>query len=151
MTEYLLKRALPFSLTFIIGAAVGGFFNLFGAGDRGPRTSRYTYTYEGGRSCAKKFRRHHLVAETRSPIILFKPDALYPSFGEGAASNSARVRVTFGADGKVQGVEQLPPLLSGTMLKAVERAARHIRFIPATVEGVPTTVTEEVEIHLSAE
>ena len=31
MKEYLLKRALPFMLTFAVGAAVGGFFQLFSA------------------------------------------------------------------------------------------------------------------------
>ena len=76
----------------------------------------------------------------------FKPDANYPRAWEGYR-NSVWVRVTFGSDGKVQGVEQLQPLLPDVMLKAVDRAARQIQFTPEIVNGVPITVTKDLEIH----
>jgi hypothetical protein len=57
-----------------------------------------------------------------------------------------RVNVTFGADGKVQRVDQLQPLLPDGILKAAESAARQIQFVPETFNGVPITVTREVEI-----
>jgi hypothetical protein len=148
MKECLLKRVLPFTLTFIIGAAVGGFFQLFGARGDGWRGRRYAHRYEGRRGCGKKFRRNYFAPESRPPVILFKPDAFYPGF-ESHVATPVPVRVTFGADGKVQRVE--PPLLPPAMQRAVERAALNIHFIPATLDGEATTVTEEVPIRFSFE
>ena len=64
--------------------------------------------------------------------------------------------VTFGADGKVQGVESGSLLsacglykmgeVSGDMLEAVRKAAMQIQFEPETVNGMPVTVVKEVEI-----
>jgi hypothetical protein len=145
MKELLLKRALPFALTFAVGAAVGGFFQLFGRGWGGPR---HTYSYGNRRGCGKKFRPNYFAPETKPPVILFKPDAFYQGAeGESHVANPVRVRVTFGADGVVQQVE--PPLLPPAMTRAVERAARQIRFIPATSDGAPTTATEDVMIRLA--
>ena len=76
MTTCLLKRVLPFTLTFIIGATVGGLFNLFGSGET--KTVRFTQSlpYLEGRGC-RAYRRN-LVAETKPLVILFKPDARLP-------------------------------------------------------------------------
>jgi hypothetical protein len=66
------------------------------------------------------------------------------------------VRVTFGADGKVQDVRPLASWFHGredalvevkARWEAVERAARQIEFTPETVDGVPVTVTRDVEIY----
>ena len=67
--------------------------------------------------------------------------------------------VTFGADGKVQGVESATLLsacgkyrsdeATGELLGAVKRAATQIQFEPETVDGVPVTVTREVEIYVA--
>jgi hypothetical protein len=152
MKEYLLKRALPFTLTFALGAAVGGFFNLFGTREGGRWRSWSHYgTYEGRRGCGKKFRRAY-VPESRRPIILFKPDARVPTeLAMGAASvglSATRVRVTFGEDGKVREAVALDRW-SREVSEAAERAAQLIRFAPATLDGVPQTVTENVEIRFS--
>jgi hypothetical protein len=153
MKELLLKRALPFALTFAVGAAVGGFFQLFGGG-RGWAGPRHNYRFENRRGCGKKFRRNYLAPETKAPVILFKPDARAPRWFHGnELPRPARVRVTFGEDGKVRDVVaggqgsigRYWPELS----EAAERAARQIQFIPATADGAPTTVTEEVEIRFS--
>ena len=66
MRESLLKRVLPFTLTFIIGAAVGGFFQLFGAGYETPRERRHYYESDGGRRKCRKFRQRHHVDYSRS-------------------------------------------------------------------------------------
>jgi Gram-negative bacterial TonB protein C-terminal len=151
MKEYLLKRALPFALTFVVGAAVGGFFQLFGARGDSPRR-HYFGTYEGRRGCGKKFRRRHFAPDARPPVILFKPDARVPPDLDRSETmhglKPARVRVTFGEDGKVRGAESLDRW-SSEVSEAAERAARLIQFIPATADGSPTTVTEEVEIRFS--
>ena len=92
--------------------------------------------------------RRDLVAETRPLVILFKPDAVLPYRDEMGkeGNNLVSVSVTFGADGKVHAVEQLPPLMPDVMKQAVERAARQIQFEPETVNSVPITVTKDIEI-----
>lgn len=150
MLMCLLKRVLPFTLTFIVGAALGGFFNPFGAwrGTRSvvQRTELHDYGLGKSRGCKhRRFKRRELVAETKPLVILFKPDARYPRVFEGYR-NSVWVRVTFGADSKVQKVEQLQPLLPNEALEAVERAARQIQFEPETINGLPVSVTKEIEI-----
>jgi len=153
MTEYLLKRALPFTLTFIIGAAVGGFFHLFAARDTARRAARYTYTYEGGRGCANRFRRH-AAPDSRPPVILSKLEARFPQGLDWEWGRSGvwpwRVRVTLGEDGKVREVSSVDRWSREVSAEA-ERVARQIQFIPATRGGAPTTVTEEVSILFSFE
>jgi hypothetical protein len=147
MYSCLLKKLVPFALTFVVGATIGGFFK--------SRVKTWTSTerttlmldhggYGYGHSC--RMYRRDLVAETKPLVILFKPDANYPHAGEGYV-NSVWVRVTFGSDGKVQDVQQLQPLLPNLMLKAVDRAARQIQFTPETVNSVPVSVTKDIEIH----
>ena len=148
MCSCLLKRVLPFTLTFIVGATLGWLFNFQGSGARfaemTTRLENRAAPFGYGHSCRMHAR--NLVAETKPLIIRFKPDARWPRVSEGY-KNSVWVRVTFGADGKVHGVEQLQPLLPDAMLKAVENAAWQIQFTPETVNGLPISVTQDTEIH----
>ncbi|MDQ3803697.1 MAG: energy transducer TonB [Acidobacteriota bacterium] len=152
MKECLLKRVLPFTLTFIVGAAVGGFFQLFGARDAGWRGRRYGYTDEGRRGCGKKFKRNYFAPKSRPPVILFKPDARLPRAARTAGEGpfTTRVRVTFGEDGVVRRAEAVGTWLP-EVSEAAARAALNIHFIPATLDGEATTVTEEVPIRFSFE
>ena len=145
MYSLLLKKTLPFALAFIIGSLVAGLFGYFGAGlprfER--RAGHYHRHYHGcaeGRGSART-----LVAESTPLAITFKPDAQYKLMSQ-EPYRYVRVSVTFGADGKVQRVDQLQSLLPDEVLKAAESAARQIQFVPETVNGVPVTVTREVEI-----
>jgi hypothetical protein len=149
----LLKKLVPFALTFVVGSAIGGLFNSFGSrstpafGGLGP-----SYRFERRYSCRMHAR--DLVAETKPLVILFKPVVhLSGVFGE-----LWRVRVTFGADGKVQAVEPLGGWEHDTYIatvprkwEAIENAARQIQFTPETVDGIPVTVTREVNIELMPE
>ena len=158
MYPFLLKKALPFTLTFIFGAALSGLLGLFGASGKRAESVLGTRTYEFGSRC--RVRRHNLVAESKPLNILHKPDAILPAGSGGFKSNPEfiPVNVTFGADGKVQQVE--PPAClaydcydmrderSGRW-EAVERAARQIQFTPETINGVPVTVVKEVKINLT--
>ena len=155
MHSCLLKKLLPFTLTFVVGAGVGGLFKVNRA-----RTTMWTWSeratpllghegpfgYERHRNC--RMYRRNLVAETRPLVILFKPDAVLPYRDEMGkeGNNLVSVSVTFGADGKVHAVEQLPPSMPDVMKQAVERAARQIQFEPETVNSVPITVTKDIEI-----
>ena len=72
--------------------------------------------------------------------------------------NSAWVRVTFGADGKVQAVEPVgssfvnfKPINLPNILRTVESAARQIQFEPQMINGVPVSVTRDIEMHFMAD
>lgn len=154
MYSFLLKKALPFTLTFVFGAALGGFVGLFGSSEKKAESFLDTRTYEFGSRC--RMRRHNLVAESKPLVILYKPDARYPLATEGRV----RVNVTFGADGEVKAVKPLASWLHGrdedlvgvkAMWDAIESAARQIRFTPETINGVPVTVESEVEMRFLPE
>ena len=161
MYSLLLKKALPFALTFIIGSLIGGLFNFFfGTGGYTPMPTRpYFYSYgEGhGHSCRMRARGRYLVAETKQLVITFKPNAFIQSSESALGDISpVLVTVTFGADGKVQDVAPAEDWSAGErtlnerqtkqVWEAVERAARNIQFEPEMVNGLPVTVTREVKI-----
>ena len=165
MYSCLLKKLVPFALTFVVGATIGGFFK--------SRVTTWTSTerttlmldhggYGYGHSC--RMYRRDLVAETKPLLIRFKPDAVWPkdlnrdlpwspNLPEGYVFPGAKVRVTFGADGKIQRVEpsdeRYPSLgTKGDKVawECMERAARQIQFEPETINGMPVSVTKDVEI-----
>jgi hypothetical protein len=166
MYSHLLKKALPFTLTLVVGAALGGVFQ----SRRGESPSwaswhgaRREFGYgERRRHGHCRMRRRYLVAETKPLVILFKPDAVLENTLTGALGMSPnRVLVTFGSDGKVQAVEPLDEHLikawrdwpsaggdpfAAKMWQAVERAARQIRFEPEMINGMPVSISKEVEI-----
>lgn len=160
MYSCLLKKALPFTLTFVFGAALGGFFGLFGHSGKKAESWSYTRTYEFGHHC--RMHRRNLVAESKPLSILNVPGAAMTvernSLRRGTGERVIAA-VIFGADGKVQGVESADLMsacgkyrigeVSGDMLSAVKRAAMQIQFEPETVDGVPVTVTREVGIDVA--
>ena len=154
----LLKKALPFALTFVVGTALGNLIWLFGGSEKKAETVVVTRTYEFGSRC--RMRGHNLVAETKPLAFFSVPDAWLPR-GTASADKVGRiatVRVTFGADGKVQDVRPLkstPDARDESLIEvkesweAAERAARGIRFTPELVNSVPVTVTKDVEIRFT--
>jgi hypothetical protein len=166
MYSHLLKKALPFTLTLVVGTALGGLFASGGgesAGWASWRGARREFRFgerRGRDHC--RMRRRYLVAETKPLVILFKPDAVLSHTFTGALGMSpARVLVTFGSDGNVQAVEPLDDYSvkawrdwpsagadpsAAEAWQAVERAARQIRFEPETINGMPVSVTKEIEI-----
>jgi hypothetical protein len=156
MYSFLLKKALPFTLTFVYGAALGGLVGLFGHSEKKAESWSFTRTYEFGSRC-RSMRPRNLVAETKPLQIIFKPVVGYSAWRDlmGEDATSARVNVTFGADGKIKDVVPLTFRSNGrdeslvrmkAMREAVESAARGIEFTPETANGLPVTVTREVEM-----
>src|SRR5213593_4789769 len=82
MLTCLLKRVLPFTLTFAVGATLGWLFNFHAPGVRfGELTARLErreapFAYGYGPSC--RMYRRDLVAETKPLLIHFIPDARWP-------------------------------------------------------------------------
>jgi hypothetical protein len=162
MYSFLLKKALPFTLTFVFGAALGIVGGLFGPSGKKAEYAFVTRTYDYGGRCRMRSRR--LVAESRPLNIIYTPDARRPPELKGTYREnigSLRVSVTFGADGKVQGVKPTSDWFKAdtwgitnsngdvellATLDAVKAAAQGIRFEPETVNSVPVTVTKDVEI-----
>jgi len=161
MYSLLLKKALPFTLTFVLGALLGGLAGLFGASEKRAESLLGARTYEYGRGRREcRMRRHNLVAETKPLNILDVPDAVWPRGLEAEKKDlkSVSVSVTFGADGKVKTVTPFHSCFSHeaadrlpSVRDAVERAALLIRFEPETVNGMPITVTRDVEIRFAAD
>jgi hypothetical protein len=169
--SFVLKKALPFVLTLIIGSLIGGLFKSFVPGGQSYNHPRaFYYGYGEGHSCRMRARQRYLVAESKPLLITFKPNASWPDdfrpdaswpgeYKAGYKFPGAWVSVTFGADGKVQRVEPSVdnpyPSLGAKGDKVVwermERAARQIQFEPETVNSVPVTVTREVEIRFMDE
>lgn len=155
MYSLLLRKALPFALTFVIGSLVGGLFKAAGFGGRSydhPRA--FYYDYGEGHSCRMRYQRRYLVAKSKPLQITFKPDAVF----KGVKGGTVPVSVTFGADGTVRMVglstfysdhDARPP--ERAMRDAAVNAAWQIQFQPETVDGVPVTVTRDVEIRFMAD
>jgi len=161
MYSLLLRKALPFALTFVLGSLVGGLFKSIGIGGPSAGNARaFRYSYGGRHSCRMRFQRRNLVAESKPLRITFKPDARWPRGleAEDTAYEPVRVSVTFGADGKVSAVTPEGGCFSDSAVArlqpvkdAVERAALMIQFEPETVDGIPVAVTREVEIRFMDE
>ena len=151
----LLKKALPFTLTLVVGTALGGLTWLFGGSEKRSETRLVTRTYDYGSRC--RMRSHKLVAESKPLFIHYKPVVSYPAARgfEAKDDASARVEVTFGAEGRVTQVKPLSLSFEGrdeslvrvkAMWESVAEAAQRIEFTPETVEGAPVTVTRVVEM-----
>ncbi|MDT5270935.1 MAG: hypothetical protein QOH49_3121 [Acidobacteriota bacterium] len=160
MYWFLLKKVLPFTLTFIFGAVLSGLTGLFGPSHKKAEvfSLRYEFGREGGHGHCR-MRSHNLVAESKPLLITFTPDAHWPrGVDMGKGLQPVQVRVTFGADGKVQKVQPWGDILCCkvdvpriVVWEAVAAAARGIQFEPETINSVPVSVEKEVEIRFIAD
>jgi TonB family protein len=139
------KRALPFLLTLVVGVFLGSLFK--------PVVTSYksnpvnvglyerNYEYRYGRGC----RSRRFSSQDTSLVILFKPLA---SYTEEARQNefegTVRLLVEFRADGKIGDIKVLQSQPYGLTDKAKE-AARKIQFKPTVINGESVTVNKEVE------
>ncbi|MFL6255523.1 MAG: hypothetical protein ACJ74T_10965 [Pyrinomonadaceae bacterium] len=157
MYWFLLKKALPFTLTFIFGAVLSGLAGLFGHSEKKAESWSFTRTYEYGGHC--RMRHRNLVAESKPLNILNVPDAVWQGGGAKGFISVVSVNVTFGADGKVQKVGPSVGYIDDLDLKlprravwdTIVKAAQQIQFTPETINSVPVSVEREVEINLVAD
>ncbi len=133
-----LKRVLPFTLTLIIGTGISGLFNLFSPSPK-PSSDTNAYrlesVYETRSGCRNSKRSYR--SGTKSADIIYRPE---PYYTEAARRNQTEgnvtLRLTLGADGTVTGVETITGLPDG-LTEQARRAAKQIRFNPATRDGSP--------------
>lgn len=134
-----LKRVLPFTLTLLVGSGIGGFFNLFSSSPQPAASDANAYrlesVYETRGGCRN--RKRSFTTSTRGAEIVYRPE---PYYTEAARRNqtegSVTLRVTLGADGTVTDVETITGLPDG-LTEQARRAAKQIRFNPATRDGSP--------------
>jgi TonB family protein len=142
VTMQYLKRILPFTLTFVIGASLGGFAGLF--------KTRTTYTTRRGefvlRGSGFERGHGHRSCRTSTPVVhTFEPNTRYTREAwEKGITGTVRLRVTFGADGEIKAVEPVLGLPYG-LTEEAEKVAWRAKFIPATERGRPITVTKEMD------
>ena len=136
-----LKRALPFTLTLIVGSGLGSIFS--GASPRTERSNvTTTLTTSRTYSCGAHRRNSAVAAESTPLIVTFEPNTrLTEAARQNKTTGVVELLVRFGADGKATVVDHLTTLPDG-LTEEAERAAERTAFRPATINGKPYTVTE---------
>ena len=168
MPSYFLKKVLPFTLTFVVGAALGGFAGLFKS--RNVEEARWSsVTHDAGHGCKGKRERYRrrdstraFGSQTRTNIVATqmypRDSAMYeresewqpvsilrapdPAYTRRARRNGTqgvvRLSVIFGADGKTK-IEEVVSTAPDGLTEEASEAARAIEFTPATLRGEPVS------------
>jgi TonB family protein len=134
-----LKRVLPFTLTLIVGLALGSLFNLFNASPQSAArpSFRFERSYATGSGGGCRNRTRSYTASIRSAEIFYRPEPLYTAEARrNRTEGDVTLRLTLGADGTVRDVETITSLPDG-LTEQARRAALAIKFNPATRDGSP--------------
>lgn len=144
------KRALPFLLTLLVGVFLGSLFKTATTSYQ-PKFAYVVKQESSGHENRYRYgcRTRSYRSEDSAPVITFKPLATYT---ESARLNefegTVRLLVEYRADGTIGDIDVLQGQPYGLTDEAKE-AARDIRFKPATRNGEPVTVNKEVEFQFS--
>jgi TonB family protein len=146
-----LKKALPFTLTLLVGAALGQAFNSFSSGSE-VQTGIYMHTgttKKYGCDYRRKFRasrqQMRTLPESSAPVPVFEPNTKYTREAwERQVTGVVRLRLTVGTQGRVTNVEVLDGLPYGLTEEAV-RVARQSHFMPASKDGEPVVATRDMD------
>lgn len=132
MPIFVMKRALPFIITLIVGALMG---NIFGF-------QRTANRQECGNHFFAHKRTHRYAA---APLrILYQPETRYtPEGKKNRTTGVVTLLVRFDPDGTATVVERLTQLPYGLTDEAV-RVAEQTRFSPATRNDQPVAQTKEM-------
>lgn len=137
------KRALPFAMTLIVGTGLG---SIFGFNQQAPKkvNDERVWTFSERRSgCRTSHRRRGRVADSTPVNIRFQPNTRYtPDALKNKTTGVVQLRVRFNADGTATVLERLSTLPDG-LTEEAERVAERTQFDPATVNGQPVSVTED--------
>jgi TonB family protein len=145
-----LKRVLPFTLTLLVGLAIGSLFNLFSSK---PQVEQRAFRIEssygaglgagtGSGGCRSRMRTYS--EDYRSARILSQAEPLYTvEARRNHTEGEVLLRVTLGADGAVSNVETITSLPDG-LTEQARTAARLIKFVPASRNGYPVDETKTI-------
>lgn len=145
----ILQRVLPFVLTLTVGALAASAVKLFrtsGAHERA-ETGVLVFKERGRSGCRDGGARARAAAKKSKPVVYtYEPNTRYTEEAmRRGVTGVVRLRVTFGAAGRVDAVEPVLGLPHG-LTEEAERVAWQTRFEPATdAAGRPVTVTKDVD------
>jgi TonB family protein len=145
MYIYLLKRALPFTLTLIIGVLLG---SLFGA-TRMHKPDYWAVPDNDGfrhhRHCEFKRSYSNAYNYNSSQSVYRMPPALYTEQARlDGIKGVVGLRLTLKSDGTISDIVPIKELGGGLTEEAI-KAARRIEFSPSYLNGQPTDSTLYVE------
>jgi hypothetical protein len=129
-------------LTLLVGSGLGSIFS--GASPRTDKQSQVATTTLVTRthSCGARHRGGDVAAASTPLIVTFEPNTrLTEAARRNKTTGVVELLVRFGADGKATVVDHLTTLPDG-LTEEAERAAERTAFRPATINGMPYTVTE---------
>lgn len=159
MSLNVIKRVLPFTLTLIIGAALGNFAGVISSfvSSLPSISPAPAAPYKSRRGCrsAGRFRSdapsddlNRVFNESelkQRAVLLSRPS---PGFSEEArlnnVSGTVKLNLVLGADGEVSNITVINGLPNGLTERAIE-VARQIRFTPAQKDGRPVSQYATVE------
>jgi TonB family protein len=146
-----LKRVLPFTLTLLVGLTIGGLFNLFNAKPQAEQGVLRVQTSYGGGSgygigsggCSTRRMRAY-SEDYRSAMIISQGEPAYTAEARrNRTEGNVILRVTLAADGKVSNIETITSLPYG-LTEQAWKAAREIKFVPATYKGSTVDETKTI-------
>ncbi|HYN85897.1 MAG TPA: energy transducer TonB, partial [Pyrinomonadaceae bacterium] len=148
LPSLILQRVLPFILTLAVGAlaaSAGKFLRWTGGAERAA-TGVLVFKERGRAGCRDRSARVPSAGEKLRPVVYtYEPNTRYTAEAmRRGVTGVVRLRVTFGAAGRIEAVDPVLGLPHG-LTKEAERVAWQTRFEPATDEhGRPVTVTQDV-------
>jgi Gram-negative bacterial TonB protein C-terminal len=139
MFACLLKRALPFVMTLLVGLGLG---SIFSSTSQQQNNRASATTTQATRRYGCSVRNRAAVAESTPLIVKFEPNTrLTEAARRNKTTGVVELLVRFDADGKATVVDRLTTLRDG-LTEEAERAAERTIFDPATINGRPYSVTE---------
>lgn len=147
----IVKRALPFLLTLILGVFLGSLFRSAMTSESYIIKVKDNFGAPRPYSCKSRYNYRHekYYSQESSPMILFKPEPTYTREAkENKLKGIVRLLVEFRSDGTIGDINVLRRQPYGLTDEAIE-AAKEIQFKPAMRYGEAVTVNKEVEYNFS--
>jgi TonB family protein len=140
-----LKRALPFVLTLMVGTGLGSIFGFGGS------PMNLTSKHKPSRNWQSRHNRDCPSRMASTPVVIkFKPEPTYSDKAYSQQmSGTVRLNVEFKDDGTIGEIETLEGMPYGLTEESRE-AAKGIAFTPATIDGTPFTTRRVVEFTFPA-
>jgi TonB family protein len=127
----------------MLGAALGNFFGFINFS--GGRAATRAESRRAHSSYGCSYSRHKNYVQSTAVVPVSEPNTKYTREAwERGVTGVVRLRVTFHAGGYISDVETVEGLPYGLSEEAV-KVAWQKKFIPATENGKPVTVTQEVD------
>ena len=142
--SYFLKRALPFTLTLVVGAALGGLFNFVNPFGARPTAATRAESVRARNAYAYSYSRRN-YARTTPAVTIYEPNTKYTREAwERGITGVVRLRLMIDASGSVTKVETVDGLPYG-LTEEARKVAWETKFSPATVNGERVSVTQDVD------